>query len=202
MSHAGTDVEPADSRYSALAPCACSAKRVLDVCCGPRMMWFDPDDPRAVFMDRREETVKYDRGPGSRGRRDKVIAPDVLADFTDIPFPDESFDLVVFDPPHLTTKHGTTGKLSQTYGVLFPGWEEMLAGGFKECFRVLRGGGTLIFKWCEAEVPFDRVIKLTDEKPLFGHRSGKKANTHWVAFIKQNAEVCDREEPTHNNTNS
>jgi SAM-dependent methyltransferase len=150
------------------------------------MMWFDKADSRALFIDRREETVKAERGPQSKGHKDKVIAPDVLADFTDMPFPDGSFDLVVFDPPHLTTKHGTTGVLSQTYGVLFPGWEEMLAGGFKECFRVLRDRGTLIFKWCEVEIPLYRVLALTPEKPLFGHQSGRKAQTHWITFLKQN----------------
>jgi hypothetical protein len=29
---------------------------VLDACCGPRMMWFDKNDPRALFIDRRRET--------------------------------------------------------------------------------------------------------------------------------------------------
>lgn len=29
------------------------------------------------------------------------VNPDVIADFRDMPFPDESFYLVVFDPPHL-----------------------------------------------------------------------------------------------------
>jgi len=62
---------------------------VLDACCGPRFMWFDPKDGRALFMDRRRETVKGEWGPGSIGRRDLEINPDVLADFTDIPFPDE-----------------------------------------------------------------------------------------------------------------
>ncbi|MDC6726366.1 hypothetical protein OEZ75_27365, partial [Leclercia adecarboxylata] len=48
-------------------------------------------------------------------------------------------------------------------------------------------GGTLIFKWCEVEVPLARVLALTPEKPLFGHRSGKKAQTHWCAFLQHNA---------------
>lgn len=29
------------------------------------------------------------------------------------------------------------------------------------------------------------VPALAPERPLFGHRSGKKAQTHWVAFIKE-----------------
>ena len=156
---------------------------VLDACCGPRFMWFDPKDGRALFMDRRRETVKGEWGPGSKGRRDLQIDPDVLADFSAMPFPDESFLLVVLDPPHIRRLE-MLGKVSATFGVLVPGWEEMLRAGFAECFRVLKPGGTLIFKWCEVEVPLDRVLALTPEKPLFGHRSGKKALTHWVAFLK------------------
>ena len=163
---------------------------VLDACCGPRMMWFNPKDERALFMDRREATVKYARGPASAGQADKIIAPDLKADFTDMPLPSGVFDLVVFDPPHLTSMAaGSTGKIAQTYGMLLAGWEEMLRAGFTECFRVLRPGGTLIFKWCEVEIPLSRVLALTPEKPLFGHRSGKKAKTHWVAFLKPNTEV-------------
>jgi ribonucleoside-diphosphate reductase alpha chain len=30
---------------------------VLDPCCGSRMMWFDKEDPRVVFGDRRSETI-------------------------------------------------------------------------------------------------------------------------------------------------
>ncbi len=51
-------------------------------------------------------------------------------------------------------------------------------------FRVLRPDGVLIFKWCEVEIPLESVLALTPERPLFGHRSGVKAATHWVAFVK------------------
>ena len=30
-------------------------KLILDACCGPRMMWFDKQNPLAVFMDIRDE---------------------------------------------------------------------------------------------------------------------------------------------------
>ncbi|MBN8460151.1 MAG: class I SAM-dependent methyltransferase [Verrucomicrobia bacterium] len=164
----------------------CSAL-VLDACCGPRMMWFDNADARAIYMDRREQVVKGAWGPASAGRKDVIIKPDLLASFTEMPFADETFFHVVFDPPHIQRMEAT-GKVSQTFGVLAPGWEEMLRAGFSECFRVLKPGGTLIFKWCEVEVPLARVLALTPEKPLYGHRSGKKAQTHWVAFLKQNVE--------------
>ena len=72
-----------------------SNKQVLDPCCGSRMFWFDKANPVAVFGDIRSEShILCD------GRR-LDVRPDIQMDFTDIPFDDASFRLVVFDPPHL-----------------------------------------------------------------------------------------------------
>jgi len=106
-----------------------------------------------------------------------------LADFTDLPFPENTFALVVFDPPHLQ-RNGANGWVGLKYGTLKGDWREELRMGFAECFRVLRHEGVLIFKWCENEIPLSQILALTPEKPLFGHRSGKRQNTHWVTFIK------------------
>ena len=150
-------------------------------------MWHDHKDSRAVYVDLRRERHVVDKGtPGTLGRRDIVIAPDVVADFTNLPFTDETFCHVVFDPPHHTSKRMGSGPshIAARYGRLFGGWEVTLAEGFKECFRVLKRGGTLIFKWGSVEIPLKQVLALTDVKPLYGHRSGRAAKTHWVAFIK------------------
>jgi transcription elongation factor Elf1 len=61
----------------------------------------------------------------------------------------------------------------------------MLRQGFSECFRVLKLGGTLIFKWSELDIPTKEVLALTPMKPLYGHISGKRSKTHWIAFIKE-----------------
>ena len=169
----------APSGYASLPP-------ILDACCGGRSFWFDPKDSRALFMDRRRETWTVDIGtPGTIGRKPLVIDPDILADFTDIPFPAESFSLVVFDPPHIQ-REKPLGVFTKKYGCLNGDWREMLRKGFAECFRVLKPNGTLIFKWAESEFPVAEVLALTPEKPLFGHKSGKKMGTHWVAFLKHN----------------
>lgn len=160
---------------------------VLDACCGSRMFWFDRQDPRATFMDKRQEVHTLPDVSSSGGSRQLVIAPDVVADFTAMPFPDESFSLVAFDPPHFE-RNGATGWVGLKYRTLGDGWEDVLRRGFAECFRVLRPEGTLIFKWCAADIPLSRVLALTPAKPLFGHRSGKQQRTHWVAFMKE-AEV-------------
>jgi phage methyltransferase len=57
------------------------------------MFWFDKDNPAAVFMDNRSFAQNL-----CDARRFEV-KPDLIADFREIPFPDESFRLVVFDPP-------------------------------------------------------------------------------------------------------
>jgi len=160
-------------------------KIVLDACCGTRMFWFDNKDERTVYIDIREGTRIIDVGtPGTKGRTPKTVAPDLIADFRNMPFEDESFYHVVFDPPHFYKGAGATGRIAFDYGLLNHTWKIDIANGFKECFRVLKPNGTLIFKWCEAEIPLKDVLELTDQKPLYGHRSGKKAQTHWVAFVK------------------
>ncbi len=63
-------------------------------------------------------------------------------------------------------------------------WREMIRKGFAEGFRVLRPNGTLVFKWCDYDVPVSELLSLADVKPLYGHRSGKQSQTHWVTFIK------------------
>lgn len=155
---------------------------VLDVCCGPRGMWFDKSDERALFVDRRSETHEMSY---PSGYYKEEIHPDVLADFTKLPFPDESFNLVVMDPPHIQ-RGGADGRMTKRYGFLSGDWREMLTKGFAECFRVLKPNGVFIFKWCEVQFGVKEIIDLAPEPALFGHKSGKRANTHWVTFIKQN----------------
>lgn len=154
-----------------------AGKKVLDVCCGPRMFWFDKEHEDALYVDIRDEehTLCDDR--------EIEIKPDVQADFRDLPLEDKSFQLVVFDPPHLQDL-GKSSWTAKKYGRLFPSWEGDIAEGFKECFRVLKDDGILIFKWNEHEIPVSRILELTDREPLFGHKSGKQQNTHWMCFMK------------------
>jgi SAM-dependent methyltransferase len=154
---------------------------VLDACCGSRMMWFDKTDPRALFIDNREETHLID------GRAPLVISPDTVADFTAMPFPDESFCLVVFDPPHINaSRAGKNGsRFTKFYGMLPNDWQGLLRAGFAECFRVLKPSGTLVFKWSERCYPLREILALTPHKPLFGNRA--TSATHWCVFMKDAA---------------
>lgn len=152
-------------------------KTVLDMCCGSRVFWFDRTDPRVVFCDIRV---------GRYEMTDRVIEvkPDVQCDFRQLPFAANTFEMVVFDPPHLT-KAGPRSLLRHKYGLLNrQTWREDLAKGFSEAFRVLKPGGTLIFKWNETSIKVKEILPLVNESPLFGHRSGKRVDTHWLCFRK------------------
>lgn len=104
-------------------------------------------------------------------------------DFTQMPFDDEMFNLVVFDPPHLN-KLGQNTWMAKKYGVLAYHWRDDIRDGFKECFRVLKPGGVLVFKWNEIQVKISDVEPFFPTKPLFGHTSGKHGRTKWITFIK------------------
>lgn len=169
---------------------------ILDACCGGKMFYFDKHDDRVLFQDIRDFDTTLCDG------RAFSVHPDVCADFTNMPYPDASFSMVVFDPPHLLRNVGKS-KFADIYGSLNPkatptgyqqikyealpntDWRDMLRQGFIEYFRVLKPGGYLIFKWNETDIKVSEILKLTTEKPIFGHISGKRSNTHWICFMKE-----------------
>lgn len=152
-------------------------KYILDACCGPKMFWFDKNHKNAIYVDKRQlENYKCCDG------RTINVKPDIICDFIKLPFKDNKFNLVVFDPPH--AKSGENSWLNKKYGRLENGWENMLKLGFDECWRALCEKGVLIFKWNETSVSVNKIIKLLNIKPLFGHKSGKSSKTHWLCFMK------------------
>lgn len=151
---------------------------ILDATCGGRMMWFDKHNPLCLYVDNRkiEETHLCD------GRTFSVL-PDMMADFTALPFDDNTFYQVVFDPPHLI-RVNDDAYLKIKFERLPQAWKDVIHDGFWECMRVLKPYGTLIFKWSEVQISTREVINAIGKEPLFGHRSGKKMNTHWMAYMK------------------
>ena len=152
-----------------------------------RSFYFDKRDKRVLFGDIRvKETHLLTNGQTIH------IEPDEVMDFRAIPYPDESFQCVVFDPPH-RIKLKAESDFIKKYGSLEKeSWQENISKGFTECFRVLKTNGTLIFKWSEVSIPLREILKLTPNKPVLGHPSGKRMGTHWVLFIKGGAE-CSQE---------
>ena len=152
-------------------------KNILDPCCGSRMFWFDKNNPSVVFGDNRELNTTLCDG------RKLEINPDVKIDFRNSPFGNNTFKLVVFDPPHLK-QIGETSWMAQKYGKLGENWRDDIKKGFAECMRVLDNNGVLIFKWNEQQIKVSEILGLINYRPLFGHKSGKLQKTHWICFIK------------------
>lgn len=149
-------------------------KPILDACCGGRMMWTDKTNPNVLFQDNiPRHAVLCD------GRR-FICEPDIVADFTNMPHEDNTFKLVVFDPPHLL-RAGEHSWLKTKYGVLPENWEEYIKIGFDECMRVLENYGVLIFKWSEDQIKTSEALRAIGKKPLFGDRRSK---TRWMVFMK------------------
>ncbi|WP_050768533.1 class I SAM-dependent methyltransferase [Lancefieldella rimae] len=149
----------------------------LDVACGPRSFYFDKQDARVLKCDAHPRHLTLCDG------RALDVSPDMVADFRELPFPDESFNLVIFDPPHLIGKRGWR---SDYYGSLDSHtWREDLAKGFRECLRVLKPYGVLVFKWCECDIPLKDVLALCPAKPIIGNRRPKASKTHWILFMRE-----------------
>ena len=153
-------------------------KRVIDVCCGGKHFWFDKNNPDVEFCDKR-----YDEDIHLCNGQHIHVTPSTVCDFKSLPFENESFYLAVFDPPHLINKSENAWMVKK-YGTLPLSWENELKCGFNECMRVLKPNGVLVFKWNEVEIPTKEIIEVFGKKPLFGHKSGKRMNTNWLVFMK------------------
>jgi len=159
-------------------------KLILDPASSMRSFYFDKKDKRVLFGDIRvKETHLLTNGQTIH------IEPDEVMDFRAIPYPDETFKVVIFDPPHMLNLSEKSW-MRKKYGVLDKEtWRDDLTKGFAECFRVLKDEGTLIFKWNEVSIPLKEILTLTPPyKPVLGHPSGKRMGTHWVLFIKGDVE--------------
>lgn len=151
--------------------------RVLDPCCGSRMFWFDKNHPDVIYGDIRSESATLCDG------RSLEVRPDVILDFTNLPFENGRFRLVVFDPPHFENL-GEKSWMAKKYGNLPKNWADFLRRGFEECFRVLDADGVLIFKWNEHRISIRKVLELAPYSPLFGNTTLQNKKTHWCVFMK------------------
>ena len=88
---------------------------------------FDKKNPNVEFCDNRQFQATLCDG------RSFEVSPETVCDFTALPFPDDSFYIVVFDPPHIL-KIGENSWTAKKYGKQGD-WQDVLRKGFKECFR-------------------------------------------------------------------
>lgn len=149
---------------------------ILDATCAGRHLWYDKQRSDTIYVDRRvlpKGTIPI--------RPNWEVKPDVCADFTALPFRDGAFDLVVYDPPHIVRDKPSTSFLRVKYGELRSvDCASVLRRGFEECWRVLKLGGTLHFKWADGAMSLREVLALFPQVPLFKN----KHDVTWSVFAK------------------
>jgi hypothetical protein len=154
-------------------------KFILDVCCGLRAMWFNKNHPNTIYLDKRIRNKGFDDF-----RPNFEINPDYQVDWHNLPFQDNTFKLVVMDPPHIITEEDSH-RMVKYYGHLNKEtWKTEIKSGFDECFRVLEDKGILIFKWSEASIKKKELLEVLEIQPLFGHPNGSRVPCHWLTFMK------------------
>lgn len=155
-------------------------KYILDVCCGPKFIWFDKNNPNVIFNDIRKEEKGF-----INIRKNINIEPNTNYDFKNLNFKNNQFKLIIFDPPHIIGKMDKS-TLKKCYGVLNNNWEKELKIGINEIWRVLDNNGILMFKFNNVSINFDDIIKLFPEKPLFQTSTNRSKNTEsrWFIFMK------------------
>jgi len=167
--------------------------KILDATCGAKQMWFQKNHPLVTYMDKRNgKYIHWDKKNAEK--RVVKIDPDVIGDFTNLDFDDNTFDMVLFDPPHIISNKESNIRMVNRYGILYKEtWKQDLSKGIKELFRVLKPNGVFIFKWGETYKTVDEIIKLFPYPPIFGNRTAnhsiKDKGTHWLVFLKYDVNI-------------
>lgn len=174
-------------------------KVILDATAAFRMMWFDKNNKYTVYMDKRgDEDIIRDlkQFADNRGRplvkRWMPKNPTMQGDFRKTIFADNSFKLIVWDPPHLKGKASRKHQQGLCFGMLqAETWQSDFAKGFNELWRILDVYGVLIFKWHDNSFDYKQVLKLFPHKPIFGqvsathrNKAGQTKHTFWFCFMK------------------
>jgi hypothetical protein len=133
-------------------------------------MWFNKEYEDAVYIDLRSE-----------------VKPDIVCSTEKLPFKDNVFNLIVFDPPHTNM----SGNLAKDYGKFTTREIRFLViWGSRECFRVLKKGCFMIFKWNTHDIMLQKALSMihSEFKILFGHKTAYKtkhsSQTYWFTCVK------------------
>jgi len=169
-------------------------KFILDAAASHRRMWFKKNQPNTVYLDIRddkklnEDHLAFEKQRGGKGVAWNPKNLTVKGDFRDLPYDDNQFKLIVWDPPHLAYL-GETSIYKKKFGKLnAETWPHDIKTGAKELWRVLDDYGVLIFKWNNHDIPHKSVLRLFPVTPLFGQITAGKPNhgtyTKWFCFLK------------------
>jgi len=153
----------------------------LDATAGTRGIWANKNPPDTIFTDRNI------LGP---------VPPHVFCDYRYLPFRDDVFSCVIFDPPH-AARNKTYKKFHWTDPThpAYYGWDITdrdlkigLIKGSKEFYRVSR---RLCLKWGEVDYRLDQIYAFF--KPWIEvHRRLTHAGKQpcwWVTFVRDEGVV-------------
>ena len=147
--------------------------RILDMSAGNRAVWFDKNYRDTVYVDIRPE-----------------VKPSIVADTRKLPFGASTFDLVVFDPPHVN--FGKNAEMSKTYGYhTTDDIRDCVAKSAQQAHRTTRVGALMALKWNDHSQKLERILGLMQEwwEPLFGHKVAMRTKhasaTRWVLLRRK-----------------
>jgi tRNA G10 N-methylase Trm11 len=147
--------------------------KILDATCGQRNFWFDKHQKDTIFIDIRPE-----------------VNPDKIMDCTHTNFLDKTFDLIVFDPPHVSLTSENKGIFGKRYGTFTANQiRSLIKNAFIEFHRILRDGGFVVFKWNDHDQKLKTILPLIlNFEILFGQKTAEKSkhrsSTYWFCLIK------------------
>jgi SAM-dependent methyltransferase len=144
--------------------------KILDVCANKRMFYFDKENIDTIYCD-----LYFD------------YKDNIKEDVTKLSFDNNTFDMVVFDPPHIQEddKNNNRSIMAKKYGMIRGSLFEFITSAFNECFRVLKNDGVLIFKWNNRTSDYKQLLELSPYNALFGTRTKKSVSETWfIVFYK------------------
>ena len=161
---------------------------MIDLCCGGRHWLFEKNPADIIFMD-----IRSIKKGSIELQPNWSVEPDIIADYTKIPFDDSTFQYVFWDIPHAINLSGIMG---QKYGQLGNNWKNDLKKGFKEIHRILKHNGALIFKFNDLSISFKDVfsalnIREIPLKPILGTPTKKGVNNTAFFFFVNYKEVLN-----------
>ncbi len=161
-------------------------KPILDATAGNRALWPAKNPPNVVFMDKEIGLA---------------MAPDLFATWQKLPFRDDVFSLVFFDPPHskfgLNSIHmNPLGHVAKNGGTW---WSSLETGWFGVFYKAQnefsRVSDILCFKWNTTSHSLEKVLmvfKAWVETHRKNHSSNMKrgaSETWWVTFTKNKTSI-------------
>jgi hypothetical protein len=174
---------------------------ILDATAGNRTMWTFKDHQDVIYIDMEKRLE---------------VPPTLFCDNTQTPFPNNTFDTIFWDPPHMWGVYNRTfampnKKLQEKilpkkksmdpyYGVdkyaTKKGLVSHLFYAQREFRRILKPDGILWIKWNECSVSFKSIlgilIKWDEIIRIRQHKSKNpmgKHRTYWSALIQKKGEV-------------